>query len=165
MSQNEKKILWHYAPWAYLPKMVNDGSLQPSNAGAPTKRPLLWFSKNQSWEPTATKLLSDSRGRLMQMSFVRQSQLFGCIRFGIAANDDRLLDWEAACSTRDLSAKHKTSLEAAGKAVGGKPQDWFGSRAAIPLQELDLHVWVGRWSPAESATEMARFWQDHVEKP
>jgi hypothetical protein len=164
VPQNDFKTLWHYAPWAYLPKMVSGGVLQPSNAGAPTELPLLWFSRNQRWEPTATKLVGDSHGNLLKISFLQQAQMFGCIRFGIAAGDDRLVGWEEACSTRGVSNRHKVSLEAAGRALVATPQDWFASRTAIPLPQLDLQVWVGRWLPAESAAEMARVWEEHREE-
>lgn len=164
MPQSEMKTFWHYAPWAYLPKMVKDGFLEPRNAGAPTELPLLWFSRNQRWEPTATKLIRDPHGQLVKITFLQQAELFGCTRFGIAATDERLVGWEETCSTRGLSSRHKASLEAAGRALGAKPQDWFATTAAVPLRELDFQVWVGRWLPAESPAEMARVWEEHREE-
>jgi hypothetical protein len=69
-------MLWHYAPWFYLQHMVDSGDLRPSNAGAPDLTPTLWFSANQNWEPTATKLLPDasSLSDFLTLNFVLNSR-------------------------------------------------------------------------------------------
>lgn len=36
-------LVWHYAPWEYLPEMVLQGVLRASNAGAGDELPMLWF--------------------------------------------------------------------------------------------------------------------------
>lgn len=85
------RILWHYAPGQYLPDMVSAGRLRTSNVGAPGEAPLLWFSANQTWEPTATKSVQTRRG-LMRLTFAQQVARSGCIRFGLPSDDCRLLD-------------------------------------------------------------------------
>ena len=49
-----QEYVWHYAPWSYLVRMVEFGALRPGNASATNEVPMLWFSANQKWEPTAT---------------------------------------------------------------------------------------------------------------
>ena len=92
------KAVYHYAPWAYLPSMVEAGCLRPSNAGAEGEAALLWFSAHQHWEPTATKLLMRRDGASRLMTFAEQLASFGCIRFRLAADDPRLMTWKAACA-------------------------------------------------------------------
>jgi hypothetical protein len=75
---------YHYAPWEYLSKIVATGKLIPSNAGGSSNEAaLLWFSANQKWEPTATKVFRSNSGAFRRMKFHEQEVSFGCIRFGI----------------------------------------------------------------------------------
>ena len=82
--------LWHYAPAAYLERITNSGCLRPSNPWAPNELPLLWFSANQFWEPTATKMICDTNGRLRPLTYSEMKQI-GIVRFGISASDPRLM--------------------------------------------------------------------------
>ena len=83
--------VWHYAPWVYLPSMVESGVLRVSNDGFAGEKPLLWFSTNQKWEATATKVVRTDTGALRFLTFKEQEQELGCIRFGLTADDSRLL--------------------------------------------------------------------------
>jgi hypothetical protein len=152
-------MLWHYAPWFYLQHMVDSGDLRPSNAGAPDLTPTLWFSANQNWEPTATKLLPDARGCMVQGTFDQQNELLGCIRFGIDANDPRLLKWKDACTASNTSRIVRKSLEKAGLKMGGNPTHWFATLASVPLSDLLLQVWVGHWAQATSIQDMVSAWE------
>jgi hypothetical protein len=150
-------MVWHYAPWAYLPAMVEYGALKGSNAGAQNEVAMLWFSANQQWEPTATKLISVAGG-WVQMSFEQQAQRFGCVRFGMAADDFRLLDWASACKVAGTQREHRRALERAGKKQGAKPAHWFATIADVPLSELHFQVWANRWCNATSLQDMSESW-------
>ena len=78
-TTGDRSIVWHYAPWEYLPKIVLSGVLKGSNAGCPSELPLLWFSTNPLWEPTASKFVSkfsDGTG-LMRLTFESQAEILG----------------------------------------------------------------------------------------
>lgn len=155
-----KNMLWHYAPWSYLSSMVESGVLLPSNAMAPQQTPMLWFSANQKWEPTATKAMGDSTGRIFQITFNQQVEFSGCIRFGIASNDPRLLKWKDACAVANTTSHMRGCLEKAGMQMGGNPAHWFGTPASMPLSELLLQVWVGHWAYATSPQDMVTAWKE-----
>lgn len=156
------RFLWHYAAWARLPAMVESGELKGSNAGAPDELPMLWFSANQQWEPTATKLMQTQTGALVCLTFKQQAEHFGCIRFGLDESDSRLLNWKDACAAAGTRNEMKRLLEKSGKKQGAKPDNWYASAINIPLSELHFQVWVNRWMNAASIQAMADEWTKHV---
>jgi hypothetical protein len=149
------KLIWHYAPWAYLPAMVKSGALRGSSAGAAGEALMLWFSANQQWEPNATKMLKKNSGQVVQMTFKQQVAQFGCIRFGIAADDYRLLNWKDACAAAGTPRESRRVLEKVGKKAGAGPAHWFATAATIPLAELNFQVWLDGWKDATSPQDMA----------
>ena len=152
---------WHYAPWAYLDDIVLDGFLKVGNAGAPAERPLLWFSANQRWEPTATKLLETSQG-FVELTFEEQAANYGCIRFGLPVTDARLLNWRDACRAAGTPSKLRRHLEQAGKELGAKPSHWFAVATNVSLDDLRFQVWLGKmgWRNAKPK-EMVEVWANH----
>ncbi|WP_295993453.1 hypothetical protein [Rugamonas sp.] len=138
-----EKMVWHYAPWAYLPAMVESGELKTSNAGVPDEVPMLWFSANQSWEPTATKMVGNSRGTaLIKLTFDEQVEKFGCVRFGLLADDSRLLEWKNACVAAGTAPKKKRAMEQVGRRQGANPAHWYAVTDNIPLDGLLFQVFA-----------------------
>lgn len=137
--------VWHYTPWSYLKEICGYGELLTTNTGAAHENPLLWFSANQRYEPTAIKLTSNGLGGLRRTTFDEQVSKVGCIRFGLSAKDLRLLNWDKACKTAGMTKKEKIALEARGKELGANPAQWFASETSIGLAELQLQVWVNEW--------------------
>lgn len=152
--------VFHYAPWGYLPAIVQSGYLKPSNAGAAGEHPMLWFSSHQHWEPTAGKTWRSASGTVGMMSFRQQLARAGCIRFGLPAADPRLLTWKAACLAAGTPRDDRRAMERAGKKRGGDPGQWFAIATPVPLSELRLEVFIdGKWMPA-NADEMAEAWTE-----
>lgn len=150
--------VFHYAPWSRLRQIVDSGVLLPSAAGGRPGEPgLVWFSAHQQWEPTATKVVRNG-GAFRTLTFQEHAQTFGCIRFGLAASDPRLLDWSAACKFAGIGRADRRALEVAGHRKGANPSHWFASPIAVPLRDLELHVWVGAWRLANDPSGMAEAW-------
>jgi len=148
--------VFHYAPWAYLPAMVQAGQLVPSNSGASNEKPMLWFSANQQWEPTAGK----ASGQIAMMTFKQQLAVGGCIRFGLPATDSRLMSWKAACTVAGTGRDERRAMERAGKKRGADPSQWFAIAESVPLDQLLLEVFVDNaWHPADPG-EMAQIWTE-----
>lgn len=153
-------MVWHYAPWAYLPKIVECGYLKASNAGAPHKPALLWFSKNQHWEPTATKFVGNEHGPTGRLTFKQQVELFGCIRFGLPTSDPRLMDWKTACKFDGTGRDERRRMEIVGKKDGGNPEHWFAIGADVLISELLFHVWLSNqwYNAAGELEDYAKVW-------
>ena len=142
-------MVWHYAPWAYLPSMVESGVLRVGNASAPGEKPLLWFSTNQKWDATAAKIVRTNTGTPRFLTFKEQEKVLGCIRFGLATDDSRLLNWIDACSAAGTPRETRRQMERVGKKKGADSAHWFATAVSIPLNELHFQVWVGRSRYAE----------------
>jgi len=53
------KPIWHYSVYPHLLSMLRDGFIKPATAFVePPERPIVWFSKSQTWERTVTKGLA-----------------------------------------------------------------------------------------------------------
>lgn len=140
--------VWHYAPMSGLPAITASGALIGSNSGAPGERAMLWFSAHQTWEPTATKMVRTRAQELVQLTFEQQAQTLGCIRFGLPAEDPRLLDWKAACDVAGTPRATRRALERAGRKQGADPAQWFATTSAVRLDELRLQAWGADWQDA-----------------
>jgi hypothetical protein len=136
--------LWHYAPACHLDRIGETGHLRPSNAGAPAELPLLWFSANQVWEPTAAKMVRDVAGCVRTLTHLEMRKL-GIVRFGIASTDSRLFSWKSACNLAGTPRDMRRTLERVGIKSGAHPQHWFATPAPMPLDELTLQIWDGGW--------------------
>lgn len=151
--------VFHYAPWAKLPAIVQSGCLRPSNAAAADELPLLWFSAHQRWEPTATKMMQTERG-LVLLTMDEQVERFGCIRFGLISTDPRLLPWVTACKAAGMGDMTRRKLERVGVKRGGTPGNWFAIADSVTLSGLTFDVYgAGGWHAADPA-EMAQVWTE-----
>lgn len=131
----------------HLPLILAAGELRPSNAGAEHEPPLLWFSRAQRWEATATKMIQGPTGPRL-LTFREQLGAFGCARFSLPADDPRLMSWVDACKFAGISSTARRKLEAVGRKRGGSPADWLAIAGAVPLadvrlQRFDGAVWAG----------------------
>jgi hypothetical protein len=157
----DQGLVHHYAPWRYLPPIVRAGELRTSRVGSLDELPLLWFSAHQIWEPTATKVVVNSRREIRQLSFSEQRELHGCVRFGLDRHDPRLMDWETACRFAGTSSLMRRALEKVGKKLGAAPEQWFAisanlSIAGLPFQVLSPEL---EWCDA-CPKQMAQAWID-----
>ena len=152
---------FHYAPWSYLRRIVDSGMLLPSNAGAPDEPCLLWFSAHQQWEPTASKLWTKG-GATVRLTFRQQEEKVGCMRFGLKANDPRLLSWEEACRYAGIPRAERRNLEAVGRRLGANPAHWFASTLPVQLRDLDLQVWVDGWKRSDDPEGMAQAFESRT---
>lgn len=147
------KEVFHYAPAAYLSRILQSGYLRPSNAGAPKEKPLLWFSTRLDWEPTATKMKWDPQRGLQHMTFAEQVATVGCIRFALPADDERLLNWTKACKLAGTPGHLRQALELSGRLQGSNPANWFAVACEVSLADLRLEVLrESRWQQAEAHT-------------
>ena len=142
-------MLLHYAPMLYLRLIVMDSCLKVSNAEASEEVPLLWFSANQRWEPTASKIVRTQRG-LVRLTFEEQAAKYGCIRFGLPAGDHRLLNWLEACHAGRTPRESRRGMERLGRKLGANPDDWFASVIDVPLADLCFQMWLSQhgWKSA-----------------
>lgn len=112
------QMVWHYTVAAKLEAISATGALIGGNAGAPDEERVLWFSANQKWEPTSTKMKRTPDGRFVPLTFEEMAKSVGCVRFGLDAADMRLLNWTDACEAAGTPRSTRRSMEQIGKKRG-----------------------------------------------
>ena len=159
--ENMPSTLWHYTTWDRLPHIVESGKLQTTNAGASHVKPLLWFSANQGFEPTALKMARLSNGQVIQLSFRQQLENFGCVRFGLSGGFENCLNWRDACRYDGTSNAERRAMESYGRKIGGNPVHWFAVMEDISIDDLALEVWLdGGWHSVDHPRAVANLWKD-----
>lgn len=145
-----------------MPAIVQAGHLRPGSSGVSIERPMLWFSANQVWEPTAGKAWRGKDGRLSKaMTFREQQSTVGCVRFGLASRDLRLIEWRDACAVAGIPRDDRRRMERNGQKAGGDPSQWMAVAGAVELSDLSFEVFGdGAWHYA-NADEMAHVWDEH----
>lgn len=148
-------FVYHYTTEQHhLPLILESGYLRPSGAGCPVKeKPMLWFSRNQHCEPTAHKMVGKDLQHMRVMTFREQLEMFGWVRFGLPADDPRLLNWKTACSKCGMDKRWRLALEKAGRKQGGSPADWLAIDGVVLLRELRLQRFDGEaWVDMEDVS-------------
>lgn len=109
---------------------------------APHEKPVLWFSANPVYEPTAIKLIA-SGDRAFRPTVEVLHHLIGIFRFGLNAKDARLMPFNRIQRIAHISPKEAAAMVASGLRIGAKPSHWTGSLVPIPLSELEFEEWTG----------------------
>lgn len=144
-------LLWHYTAGHKLPLIREACALRPNGAKvAPNERPVLWFSAEAVYEPTAIKLVQmPGHVKLRRPSVAEMHELVGVFRFAIDRADARLAAWPAVHRRARISAAGVANMLRAGVEIGAKPMNWFGAFEDIPLADLRFEAWTGqRWVAA-----------------
>jgi hypothetical protein len=118
-----QSIAWHYATRRKLDAIVAYGELLPTDVGAkPPELPVLWFSLNQVWEPTAQKDWREPGG-IVQPPSKKAARLRagGLVRFGYPA--EKCIMWPMLAKKAKIPPRIRIALERAGREEGANPAD------------------------------------------
>ncbi|MBJ2225730.1 hypothetical protein I6U33_05460 [Pseudomonas carnis] len=146
-------LVYHYTSVSqHLPLILDSGELRPSNTGGrESEPPLLWFSRNRSWEATAGKAVMH-RGKIKLLNMRQQHESYGCARFGIAEDDPRLMEWRDACQYAGIGRDERRAMERNGKKRGGDSTDWVAVSSTVPILMLTCETFNGiTWEPLSCA--------------
>lgn len=144
--------VWHYTAGHKLPGILALGALRPNGAKVPPQeRPVVWFSADATYEPTAIKLVQlTDQAKLHRPTVKEMHTLIGIFRFALDRADRRLSAWPAVHRRARISAAGVASMIRAGVEIGAKPMNWFGAFEEIPLGDLRFEAWTGQhWVPAQ----------------
>jgi len=138
-GQRMDQLAWHYTTGDHFKEIVESGLLMTTSAGCPdNERPIVWFSMNQWFEPTATKMVfENSRPRSLTM---QETKTFfnGLVRFGYPPL--KLIPWHDLPKLAGITRHVKRGLEKAGRLQGATPHHWMGSFQAISVDDLVIEV-------------------------
>jgi hypothetical protein len=149
--------LWHYTVGHKLPPIRNTGALLPTGVRiAPSEAPVLWFSADPVYEPTAIKLVQmPSQHGLHRPTMSELHELIGVFRFRLASDDERLVPWSRLQRRARISPTGVASMLRAGIEIGAKPTNWFGVMSPVALDDLVFQSWDGHsWGNANLDDEI-----------
>lgn len=143
-------LAWHYTTGSHLQKITAAGWLDPKATVQPKNElPVIWFSKNQYWEPTAQKMGAfDGRLELLGMEGTCERG-YGLVRFGFP--EKKLIPWPKIARRARIVLTEQREMEARGVAQGATPADWMGAVKRVRVDDCvvqyfdpGLKVWRGQ---------------------
>jgi hypothetical protein len=141
----EAQVLWHYTIVERLQHILNAGEIRPPVNLPKTEKPVVWFSANQDWEPTANKRYQSPRGQISLLSKDQTILLGGGLaRIGVAPATAPL-DWKTFKRESGISAARAKALYEEAVASGSRPALWFATFDPVPRAEwLAVETWDGQ---------------------
>lgn len=137
-----RPMAWHYTTGEKFALIRRDGLLLQATAGVfPPERPVIWFSLNQHFEPTALKGIIKNGVQVTATLDEMRQLAGGVVRFGIEPS--KLLHVVALQRKARINAGTWRSLCAAAKEMGADPGLWFGCLEPIPVSGLVVEVMEG----------------------
>lgn len=145
------KILWHYTLRQHYAGMLQAGQITPSSAFAPqAKRPVVWFTASEDWDPIVNKAirLADDSLRALSRDELHTIGL-GPMRVGVAANLAPFT-WRDYKRESGIPAKAASQITAAAARCQSHPSAWFATFEPVGRSQWQVvEQWDGwRWVPA-----------------
>ncbi len=139
---------WHYTIGQKLVLILQDGLIKPATAGVPPgEKPIVWFSSNPNWEPTACKATFDENGVFSRLTMAETADLGGgLVRFAVAP-ETAPHDWRALKDLSGMAGWMAQHLYREGITQGARPGDWWGTFDPVPRSKwIAVQVYdSGRW--------------------
>lgn len=153
--------LYHYTTGHKLAGILAEGGLKPSAPPpwAQLEKPILWFSSNDTYEASACKPMMLSDGRRVLSAALLHDKV-GLYRLKLLSSVPAALPTQWPTCGREAGMEQEASdrLEAAGRQMGARPSEWWGSFYGCPLDSLQLFsLGAEDWVPMTIAEALAEF--------
>jgi hypothetical protein len=134
-NQQQAIIAWHYTTGEKFELIQKDGMLRPAHIGvfAP-ERPVIWFSTNPVFEPTAAKAIVVDGVRHMLTLREMYDRAGGIVRLGCRIS--RLKSGADLRKAARMQPAIWNVLASVGKRMGASSADWWGYVGALTLTEV-----------------------------
>lgn len=156
---------WHYTTGHCAIQIVLSGLILPATECVPAReKPVVWFSLNQDWEPTATKGIVDPLTGLRRNATTEEMAHLanGLYRFGVLPSC--LMSWTDLKSKTRINRKTALALARVAYEMGGNANHWMGTTTAVSLRHvIDIQKLVnGTWcSNPEQVAGVISEWGSH----
>jgi hypothetical protein len=110
---------------------------------------VVWFSRREPHEPTATTLFQDQAGTVREASEIELKLLLGGrVRIGVAPQTAPH-DWSAFLRLSGINQQMADGLAQVAREHGADPEDWFVSFDQVPAAAWRPVEWwfAGAWQP------------------
>jgi hypothetical protein len=126
-------VVYHYTTGQNFHRIVGMGAILPAVDYVPLgEKPIVWFSYDPLWEPTACKSLRDNSGSIIHLDREGTAQHGGgLVRIGVhprtAPHDWHTLKELSGMSSKIARALYRTAIE-----KGSRPGNWRGTFDPVP---------------------------------
>ena len=143
--------VYHYTFGHKMARISQTGALIPTTVNLGTgERPVLWFSHNAAFEPTATKGTFDEAGKIRLLTFDEMHTHLGIYRFVLGVPYPRLIPWARLPKLAKIPKRTLQHMIDEGIRRGAKPTDWVGTFVPVPLTDTKVELWDGKvWAASE----------------
>lgn len=137
-----RPMAWHYTTGEKFALIRRHGLLLQATKGVmPPERPVVWFSLNQQFEPTARKGIIKN-GVQVWATLDEMRQLAGGL-FRLGIDPSQLLHVEVLKRRARINAATWRVLCATAADVGADPGLWFGCLDPVPVSGLAVEFMDG----------------------
>ncbi|MGF6481982.1 hypothetical protein [Paraburkholderia sp. JPY419] len=159
-------VAWHYTTGERAALIERSGVLMPATAYIEAREiPVVWFSTNPLWEPTACKLLQTPDGRLVRLTMEETYQRGGgLVRFGI--DPAKLYRGDDIPRFANITKSAWRQLCNVARMQGANPSEWGVLAGRIDIAGLAIQSMNDCMEWAHMLTESSRHanstCQDHA---
>lgn len=130
--------MWHYTTGTNALEIIRSGVLKPATAHIlPGETPILWFSANKVWEPTASKAVFDGETVIHLSRDQTRALCGGLFRFSAPAGIV-LPRWPDIGQQANMRPAIIRALTKTGRAQGANPSHWGGLFKGVPISGLQF---------------------------
>jgi hypothetical protein len=156
-------MLWHYTSSNDYWSIKQDAAILPATTYVPVgEKPIVWFSTEEFWEPTAAKAWLHPNGsrELLTLDGMLEHEILP-IRFGVHA-DVAPYRWSELKSLSGMSSETASRLASAGKCMGANPSRWRGTFETVGADKWKTVEYYNRqhWLPLDWESPMKRTGQE-----
>lgn len=120
-------LAWHYTTGVRFAEIDYKGEINPTTGGIGRGgRPVVWFSLNETFEPTARTMFENPDGTVMTLS-VTQTEKHGRGLFRVGVRPELLKDLDQWIADSRVPEDTADILKKVGHAHGADPQEWMVS--------------------------------------
>ena len=149
--------IWHYTTGHRFVEIVRSGEIIPATANVPAhERPVVWFSTDPHWEPTANKALKDNNdGSIRDLSREETATHDGGLVRIEVGPETAPYRWADYKRMSGIFAAEAAGLVKAARRAGSDPCHWRVSFESVPRAKwIGVQVWFkGQWISSEEAAE------------
>lgn len=143
---------WHYTVGQRWEQIRASGVIRLATALVPKgERPVVWFTRRETWEPTATTLMQGPDGNRHDASDLEiKVRLGGKIRIGVAP-ETAPHSFAAFRRLSGIDPRFADGLAVVAREHGSDAEDWFVSFDPVPASAwLRVEWWFGgAWQPVQ----------------
>ena len=148
------EIIYHYTTGLKLRSIINSGAIKPTTAKIePNEKPVAWFSTQDQWEPTATKVpIPGKQGQLL----TAKAQA-GLVRISVPGTCAPYL-FPQLPLIAGTSPQACIGLLLAGLELGADPGTWRFTPTPVPaalFREVEFYDFANNTWLAVDLTELA----------